>query len=299
MPNLIKLTESQLKNIIQHILNEETTASIKTPQTLTIQDPTLIGFYKKVKTQTKGKKIVLSSIQITISDKGNSVMKFEIADNAKPVMLLVPFSEESDNGKCPSCDTVKAKNPKAKLIKNGKFGKNRIFHVYALPVGKEAAKTYSRRAVQILQSQKTEDFKSQVYDDHCPNAPTSKPCGGALTIGYGTLVRNHPELIKYQKGTKFHLSKAMAAKYLMSHINKKVLPEIKKDITVPLSQNEFDALTIFLYNVGSLGDGLKNAINSEDPKAIKNYWMQYVYDNGKFMRGLQNRRIEEINLFFS
>jgi lysozyme len=228
---------------------------------------------------------------------GKSILKFETAENEKPVILLIPFSEEIDNGKCPSCDMVKTKNPKAKLIKIGKFGKNRIFHVYALPVGKPAAKTYSRLAIQILQSQKTEDFRSQVYDDHCPDAPTSKPCGGALTIGYGTLVKNHPELKKYQKGTKFHISKAMAAKYLMSHMNEKVLPEIKKDISVPLSQNEFDALAIFLYNVGSLGDGLKNAINSEDPKAIKTYWLQYVYDNGKFMRGLQKEEWKNLIYF--
>jgi GH24 family phage-related lysozyme (muramidase) len=295
MPNIIKLTESQLSTIINTIINEEAA----TPQIYTIQDVTLSGFFKKVKEQTKGQRIIPSSIQITITDKGTSVFKFQVSQNEKPVTILIPFSEEYDEGKCPSCDAVKSKNPKAKLLKAGKFGKKRVYHVYAIPFKRPDATTYSRGLVNMLQSQKAESFRSQVYDDRCPDAPTSKPCGGTLTIGYGTLVRNHPELKKYQKGTKYHLSKAMAAKYLIAHIDKNVLPLIKKQINVGLNQNQFDALTSFLYNVGNIGDNLKKAINSEDPTAIKKHWMSYVYDGGKFMRGLQKRRQDEVNLFFS
>ena len=309
MPKIIKLTASQLKNIITQIISEE--ESFSSSQSFTIQDGNLNNFYTKVKTQTKGKRIVLSSIQIIVSDKANSILKFETSPSAKPVTLIIPFSEETDKGRCPSCEIVKRKNPTVKLVKTGKFGKNRVFHIYALPTApttsaetpikptrKKYATKYSSFAVQHLKSERAENFRSQVYDDKCPDAPTSKSCGGNLTIGYGTLIKFNPELKKYQKQSKYHMSKAMGLKYMMKHLNTNTLPAIRSVIKIPLTQNQFDALTILVYNVGNIGPTLANAINTRNNAEIVKYWLKYAYSGGEYWPGLETRRKWELKLFF-
>jgi GH24 family phage-related lysozyme (muramidase) len=301
MSKIIKLTESQLTYIIKNIINENDSSFANGPETFTIEDQTLNGFYKKVKEQTRGKKIVLESIRISLSDNGNSTIKFQTAENQKPVILLVPFSEELDKGKCPSCENVKAKNPKAKLIKTGKFGKNRVFHVYAVPNRnvKTPATRYSMNTINVLSSDKAESFRSQIYDDKCPNAEAGKYCGGNLTIGYGTLVRNYPELEKYKKGSKYHLSKSQGTTYLKKHLDKNVVPYLVKKIETPLYQKEFDALCVFLYNIGKLNDNMVNAINNLDENNLKKIWLNHSYWNNKFSEGLAERRIKEWNMFLN
>jgi len=297
--NIIKLTESQLSNIIKTVINE--TSLFGSNDVVSIEDVTLNGFFKKVKSQTAGKKIDQRSIDVKLGDNGKSKITFKISDNASPVILLIPFSEEFDNGKCPSCESVKRKNPTAKLVKAGKFGKNRIYHVYAIPYRnvKNPATTYSSNVLKYLADERTEGFRSQVYDDKCPNEPTGKYCGGNLTIGYGTLVRNHPELKAYKKGSKYHLSKSKALSYVKSHLDKNVLKYIKDKIKIPLHQREFDALCILSYNIGPIKDDMVNAINNFNESKIKKSWIRHSFFDGKYLAGLANRRLKEWNYFLT
>jgi len=293
----ILLKESQFLRIV-----EDLEGSIG--NFITIKNNDLFSFYKDVKKKTYGQKIDLTSIEVVIDGKGESYIKYKLSPNSKPVVILIPYSEETDNGKCPSCEKVRNLNPTNTVVKNGKFGKKRVYQVIAIPTEPKKKKkgpianNYSLRAFNLLKSRKAEDFRSQVYDDKCPDAKPGKRCGGRLTIGYGTLISEHPELAKYAKGSKYHLSKERAEVYLKQHLDKNVVPVIKSKITTPLTQNEFDALSILLYNMGDIGENLQKSINDEDDENIKKYWKQYIHWDGVPSPGLMKRRAEEISLFF-
>ena len=70
-----------------------------------------------------------------------------------------------------------------------------------------------------------------------------------------------------------------------------------------LTQNQFDALVSFVFNVGAgnfrsstLLKRLKS--NPNDPD-IENQFKKWVYDNGKVLPGLVRRRDEEAKLYFN
>jgi GH24 family phage-related lysozyme (muramidase) len=293
----ILLNESQFLRIVEDL--EESPGNF-----IIIKNSNLLSFYKDVKKKTYGQKIDLTTIEVVLNDKGESYIKYKLSSKSKSVVILIPYSEEIDNGKCPSCDNVRKLNPNNTVVKDGKFGKKRLYQVIAIPAKAKKkkkgpiAKNYSWNTLNLLKSRKTEDFRTQVYDDKCPDAEAGKRCGGKLTIGYGTLVSEHPELAKYAKGSKYHLSKERAEVYLKQHLDKNVVPIIKEKITTPLTQNEFDALSIFLYNMGDIGENLQKSINDEDEENIKKYWKQYIYWDGNPSSGLMKRRAEELSLFF-
>jgi lysozyme len=66
-----------------------------------------------------------------------------------------------------------------------------------------------------------------------------------------------------------------------------------------LNQNQFDALVLFTYNLGSISKNsfLDKAIRSGDEKAAALQMLRYVYSNGQRLRGLEERRKYEAKLF--
>lgn len=81
-------------------------------------------------------------------------------------------------------------------------------------------------------------------------------------------------------------------------------------VKAPLSQNEFDALLLFTYNVGSdiddddkaegLGDStLLKKLNAFDYYGASNEFLKWVYAKGKKLKGLQARREKERELFLT
>ena len=75
---------------------------------------------------------------------------------------------------------------------------------------------------------------------------------------------------------------------------------VNKYITVPLRQNEFDALVSFSFNLG-LGvlqrSTLRQAINRGDKEAAMVSLLKYNKAGGKVLKGLDNRRKDEAALF--
>lgn len=71
-------------------------------------------------------------------------------------------------------------------------------------------------------------------------------------------------------------------------------------ITVPLRQNQFDALVSFSFNLG-LGtlqrSTLRQKINRGDFEGAAEEFMKYTMAGGKVFRGLVIRRTDERNLF--
>ena len=73
-------------------------------------------------------------------------------------------------------------------------------------------------------------------------------------------------------------------------------------ITAPLTQGMFDALVSFSFNVG-LGtlqrSTLRQKLNRGDKEGAAEELLKYCMAGGKILKGLQNRRIDERNLFLS
>jgi lysozyme len=74
---------------------------------------------------------------------------------------------------------------------------------------------------------------------------------------------------------------------------------VRRNVSVDLTQNQFDALVDFTFNVGC-GNFAKSTllkrVNREDPAASAEF-NKWVYVKGKFVRGLQRRREAERDLF--
>ena len=77
----------------------------------------------------------------------------------------------------------------------------------------------------------------------------------------------------------------------------------KKDITIDLNQNQYDALCSFAFNLGAAifrnNENLLNAINDGDWQEAGRIMLLFNRAGGKFYQGLQNRRNEEVALMLT
>ncbi len=137
-----------------------------------------------------------------------------------------------------------------------------------------------------------------IYDDKTGKpVNTNEPLPRGATIGYG-------HLIKQGEDFKNGISEAKATELLRVDIAT-AERGVQENITVPLSQNQFDALVSLAYNIG-----VKNFTNSTVVKYVNNpnfyssvypnlesAWMTWNKSSGCVMAGLSNRRRQEFNLF--
>ncbi len=133
-----------------------------------------------------------------------------------------------------------------------------------------------------------EGFRSKPY--RCP--------AGVPTIGYGST--------RYADGTPVKLTDAPITQAQADDIMRATLGEyeraVNRYVTVPLSQNEFDALTDFAYNAGAknlLNSTLLRKLNAGDRKGAAKEFDRWVYANGQVLPGLVKRRMAERVLFES
>lgn len=119
--------------------------------------------------------------------------------------------------------------------------------------------------------------------------------GGVWTIGYGTI--KYPSGTRVAKGDK--ISQTDAESYLRSD-SKWVDSCLDSKVKVKISQNQFDALASFVYNIGESQFGsstLLRKLNAGDFQGAANEFDRWVNDNGKRVQGLVNRRAKEKALF--
>lgn len=119
------------------------------------------------------------------------------------------------------------------------------------------------------------------------------------TIGYGNTF--------YENGTKVKLTDAPITKERAETLFKsladkfaiKVLPLIKK----PITQNQFNALVSFAYNVGTMAlqnsTLLKLVNNNPNDVNIAKEFLKWNKVNKLPIQGLTNRRIKESSLYFT
>lgn len=133
---------------------------------------------------------------------------------------------------------------------------------------------------------KWEGLRLTVYDD----------AGGYDTIGYGHLI---------QPGENFSggITKSQAEALLQQDMVR-FENAVNNTIQVPLTQNQFDALVSYAFNIGvsafSSGNLARLINQGASESEIRNWWItRYVTSNGIYVPGLYNRRVAEADLFFS
>ncbi len=116
---------------------------------------------------------------------------------------------------------------------------------------------------------------------------------GKTTIGYGHVIGS---------GERFPpagISPAEAEALLVRDV-RSAEAAVGRCITMPLSQQQFDALVSFCYNVGSQAfekSKLVRLINQALPGAAAEEFGRWVHVGGRKMPGLIKRRKEEYLLF--
>ncbi len=117
------------------------------------------------------------------------------------------------------------------------------------------------------------------------------------SIGYGNTY--------YEDGTKVTLqdeaiTESRANELLENIANKDFASVIIKSLEVPLSQNQFDALVSFVYNVGNRNfrrSTLRKKLNRGDYEGASREFNKWIYSGGKVLKGLKERRKLEAELF--
>lgn len=128
------------------------------------------------------------------------------------------------------------------------------------------------------------------------------------TIGYGNTF--------YENGTKVKMTDPpitrQRADALLVLIADRFAEQVNKIVKKPLTQNQFNALVSFAFNVGlgrkingvyvgGLGGStlLKLVNNNPNDANIAKEFLKWNKANGKVVNGLTNRRIKESALYFT
>lgn len=124
-----------------------------------------------------------------------------------------------------------------------------------------------------------------------------RDCVGVITIGYGTT--NADIAITGRRiRMGMRISQHTADAWLEKSLNKKYRPKVMKyNEKYHWTQNEFDALISFAYNIGSI-DQLTN-YGKRSRKEIAQKMLLYNKAGGQKLRGLVRRRKAEHALFLS
>ncbi len=142
---------------------------------------------------------------------------------------------------------------------------------------------------QVLESasiiiKKWESFKNKMY-----LCPAKIP-----TIGYGHVILpsdniKPTDIITHER-----------AVHLLNKDMEIALQSILKYVQVDLTSNQLAALVSFVFNIGVTAfkkSTMLRMINSKNYTGAAGQFSKWVYANGKILKGLQNRRIEECKLF--
>ena len=118
------------------------------------------------------------------------------------------------------------------------------------------------------------------------------------TIGYGSTY--------YKNGTRVTMNDVAISQFEATELLEDLLVHYVRTIDCytrdDIKQHEFDALVCFAYNVGDKAfkkSTLLKKINANaSAEEIKEQFLRWVNVNGKPDKGLRNRRLKEINLYF-
>lgn len=148
----------------------------------------------------------------------------------------------------------------------------------------------SQDGIDLLKS--LEGFREKPYNDSA----------GFSTVGYGTLLHrgpvdfNNPLDKMYENG----ISVDEAERLLRVHMRVEVEPVLARSIRVGLTQNQYDSLCCFAYNIGSHAfekSTLVKLLNLGSYTSVPEQMMKWIMAGGHVVEGLKNRREKEIELW--
>jgi len=150
--------------------------------------------------------------------------------------------------------------------------------------------SFSNNAVNLIKQ--LEGFRAKAYKDSV----------GVWTIGYGTTrIRGR----RVQSTDSLSEEAAVLAlladlQILQTTVKNNFLPKNTGGKNITFTQNEWDALMSFTYNLGpgwSKNSGLKKLIIANNKPAAANKLLEYSTAGGRVLKGLLRRRTTERELF--
>lgn len=122
---------------------------------------------------------------------------------------------------------------------------------------------------------------------------------GVPTIGYGSTYYTDRRKVKMSdRSISEHEGESLLSSTILLY--EQAVNELVKSA---INQSQFDALVLFVYNVGKSNFGsstLLRKVNTDpNDKSIGQEFMRWVKAGGKTLTGLVNRRKREANLYFN
>lgn len=120
---------------------------------------------------------------------------------------------------------------------------------------------------------------------------------GIWTIGYGTT--KYPNGIKVKKGDK--ITEEEAQQFVQHYIDNEITPHLNKHFSGYFNKNQKEALHSLIYNIG--WRAFRNSrcfkyLKERDFNSALREW-NWFSAGGQLLKGLAQRRIEEIILFMT
>ena len=140
--------------------------------------------------------------------------------------------------------------------------------------------------------------KHVIYDDKTGKpVDSNKGLPKGATIGYGHLIKSGED---FRDG----ITERQATEILRLDISM-AEQAVKDNITVHLSQNQYDALVSLAYNIGAknfAGSTVVKYVNDSNYHntkypTLESAWKAWNKSGGREMPGLSNRRHQEFSLF--
>ena len=116
------------------------------------------------------------------------------------------------------------------------------------------------------------------------------------TIGWGTTQINGRPVTEGMK-----ITREQAVEYFNTDVAK-FETTIRKNVTVPITNNQFAALVSFVFNIGASAfkkSTLLKKLNTGDYDGAANEFGRWIYASGKILAGLVSRREQERDLFLT
>jgi lysozyme len=136
---------------------------------------------------------------------------------------------------------------------------------------------------------RSEGFRGHLYND----------AAGHCTIGYGHLVHlgncNGSEPAEFKRGIS-----EQEAEALLRRDAQTAADAVRRSVHVRLTQQQFDALVSFVYNLGAgafESSTLLRDINAHNFAAVAGQLEEWVHAGGQVLPGLVTRRRAEARLF--
>lgn len=122
--------------------------------------------------------------------------------------------------------------------------------------------------------------------------------GDKVTIGYGQTFYANGRSVRF--GDRITQERAMGELGVL--VEREFLSAIARCVTVPLTQNEFNAYVSLAYNIGAAAfckSTLVKKLNTKDYAGACSEILRWKYSNGRVVKGLENRRLAEYKICMS